>query len=303
MGLHDGPVTDLGIAAGGSAWNDKWDDVSLEAIARRQQHTTELLARLDAFSRTDLSPSDQLNYDLFRRGCQLDVEEAYFRWFLVPLTQREGIQTSDELADSLRFETIKDYEDWIGRCAHFDKYVDQTIALMREGIKARIVQPKVTMERVPGQIKKQIVSRAEESPFFKPFRKFPDSISQADREKLRNGAREAIEKIVLPAYRQFETFFSKEYLPACFDEVGVWQVPNGKELYGFLARRFTTTTLPPKDIHALGLAEVERIRGEMEAIMKKTAFAGTLPEFFEHLRNDPRFFFKQPETFSPLTVR
>jgi uncharacterized protein (DUF885 family) len=163
---------------------------------------------------------------------------------------------------------------------------------MREGIRARIVQPKVTMQRVPAQIEKQIVTKAEQSPFFKPFQKFPDSISSSDRERLVTNARQAIESIVVPGYRRFHEFFTKEYLPACFEDVGVWQVPNGKELYSFFARRFTTTKLAPRQIHDLGLAEVKRIRGEMETVMKKTGFTGTLPEFFEYLRTNPRFFFK-----------
>jgi uncharacterized protein (DUF885 family) len=277
---------------GDRRWNDQWGDASLEAIAKRQEHTRTLLIKLKEFDRAALPPAEQLNYDLFRRRCELDVEEAPYRWELVPLTQRDGIQTADELADALRFETRKDYEDWIARCNALGKLVDQTIALMRAGIQERIVQPKATMQRVPAQIEKQIVAKPELSPFFKPFQKFPEAIPTAERTAVLANARRAIETVVVPAYRRFHEFFTKEYLPACFDEVGVWQVPKGKDLYAFLARRFTTTDLTPRQIHDLGLAEVKRIRVEMEGVMKTTGFKGALPEFFEHLRTDPKFFFK-----------
>jgi uncharacterized protein (DUF885 family) len=277
---------------GDRRWNDQWGDASLEAIAKREEHARTLLVKLKEFDRTALPPPEQLNYDLFRRHCELDVEEAPYRWHLVPLTQRDGIQTADELGDALRFETRKDYEDWIGRCNALGKLVDQTIALMRAGIQERIVQPKATMQRVPAQIEKQIVAQPELSPFYKPFQHFPEAIPAADRAVLIANARRAIETAVVPAYRRFQEFFTKEYLPACFDEVGVWQVPKGKDLYAFFARRFTTTDLTPRQIHDLGLAEVKRIRAEMEALMKTTGFKGALPEFFQYLRTDPKFFFK-----------
>ncbi len=277
---------------GDRRWNDQWGDASLEAVEKRNEHARTLLIKLKEFDRTALPPPEQLNYDLFRRRCELDVEEAPYRWELVPLTQRDGIQTADELADALRFETRKDYEDWIGRCNALGKLIDQTIALMREGIRERIVQPKATMQRVPAQIEKQIVAKPELSPFFKPFQKLPEAIPTADRAALMANARRAIETVVIPGYHRFHEFFTKEYLPACFDEVGVWQVPKGKDLYAFLARRFTTTDMTPRQIHDLGLAEVKRIRAEMEAVMKTTGFKGALPEFFEHLRTDPKFFFK-----------
>jgi uncharacterized protein (DUF885 family) len=250
---------------------------------------------LKEFDRTALPPTEQLNYDLFRRRCEWDLEEAPYRWDLVPLTQRDGIQTADELADALRFETRKDYEDWIARCNALGKLIDQTIDLMRAGIKERIVQPKATMLRVPAQIEKQIVPKPELSSFFKPFQKFPDAISAPDRTVLVANARRAIETTVIPGFRRFHEFFTKEYLPACFDDVGVWQVPKGKDLYAFLARRFTTTDLTPRQIHELGMTEVKRIRAEMEGVMKSAGFKGTLAEFFEYLRTDPKFFFKTGE--------
>src|SRR5438046_2891703 len=118
---------------------------------------------------TYLTPTDQLNYDLFEKRCATAIEEHPYHWYLVPLNQREGVQTADELADALRFETVKDYEDWIARLRSFPAYLGQTIALMREGIRERIVQPKIVMQRVPVQIDKQIVDTPERSPFYNPF--------------------------------------------------------------------------------------------------------------------------------------
>jgi uncharacterized protein (DUF885 family) len=280
---------------GDRRWNDRWEDTSLEAIQRRHARALAVLDKLRKFDRRKLHPPDQLNYDLFKKEYETSVEENQFRWYLVPLNQREGIQTADELADALRFETVKDYEDWIARLRAFPHYLDQTAALMREGIRARMLLPKITMQRVPNQIDKQIVDAPEASPFFKPLKSFPDSVPEKDRARLTQAAKDAINSGVIPGYKGFKEFFVKEYLPASFDQVGAWQMRDGDRLYAFFVRKYTTTQLTPKEVHATGLAEVKRISTAMQAVMDKVGFQGTRQEFFTFLRTDPRFYFKSGE--------
>ncbi len=279
---------------GDRRWNDRWDDDSLEAIQKREAHTKETLERLQKIDRTNLSPADQLNYDLFQKDLEQDIAGFPFRRYLLPINQRGGIQTADEMADLLRFQTVKDYEDWLARLKAIPVSMDQQIALMREGMKAKIIWPKIVLERVPAQIDKQIVPDPEESPFFKPFKNFPADIPAAERDRLTKAAREAIDGAVIPAFEKLKPFFEQEYLPAAFPEVGVWQMPDGDAYYTYLARRYTTTDLTPQQIHEKGLSEVARIRGEMETIMQKLEFKGTLQEFFTKLRTDPQFFYKTP---------
>jgi uncharacterized protein (DUF885 family) len=280
---------------GDRRWNDRWSDESLGAYTRRYAHNREVLTDLKKINRTNLSAADQLNYDLFRKNYERAVEGYKFRQFLIPLNQRGGIQTQDELADSLRFETKKDYEDWIARMRSFPVLMDQTIALMREGIKERMVHPKVIMQRLPAQIDKQIVSDPTQSGFYKPFEHYSSEISAADQQQLSQEARQAIEQQVVPAYKKFKEFFVKEYLPACFDQVGIWQVPHGDELYAYDVRRYTTTDLTPDQVHEIGLKEVARIRAEMDRVMQQTGFKGTRQEFFKFLRTDPQFYYKSSD--------
>jgi len=280
---------------GDRRWNDRWDDDSLEAIQKREAHARDSLVRFNKIDRTNLSAADQLNFDLFQKNLEEQIAGFKFRLYLLPINQRGGIQTADELGDQLRFQTVKDYEDWIARLKALPVSMEQQIALMREGAKARIMWPKIVLERVPNQIDTQIVQNPEESPFFKPFKKFPDEVAAVDRERLMKGAREAIATDVIPAFQKLKAYFAGEYLPAAFDHVGVWQMPQGNELYSYLAHKFTTTDLTPQQIHEKGLSEVARIRGEMEKIMKQVGFSGTLQEFFAKLRTDPQFFYQTPE--------
>jgi uncharacterized protein (DUF885 family) len=116
---------------GDRRWNDRWGVRSLEAYRKREEHAPDALARLARIDRAQLSPADQLNYDLFKKDLETDIEEAKFRAYLMPITQRGGPQTLDELGERLRFETVKDYEDWVARLRSFPLLMEQDIALMR----------------------------------------------------------------------------------------------------------------------------------------------------------------------------
>ncbi len=280
---------------GDRRYNDQWEDSSLTAIEARQQHRLDALKKLHGIKRGELGAADQLNYDLAEKDLTLGIEADRFREYLAPLTQMNGPQTADDLATSLRFDTLKDYQDWLVRVQKFPAVLEQLTALMREGMRAHIVQPKVVMQRVPAQLAKQMVDDPEKSGFFRPFKKFPPVIGRAERANLTDSARKAVAEGIVPAFQKFKAFFETEYLPACYDSVGAWQHPAGASFYAFRARQSTTTNLSPQQIHEIGQREVQRIRTEMEAVRARAGFKGTLPEFFKFLRTDPKFFCKTPE--------
>ncbi len=281
-------------ALGDLRYNNRWEDLSVAAIQAAHEEDQRVIDQLRGIDFDALSPADQVNYRLFEREYELRVEAFRFRWWLVPLNQRGGIQDAGSLADSLTFARAGDYEAWLARMEAFPAYMDQTIALMRAGANEGIIHPRVIMERLPAQIDRQIVSDPEEQLFFKPFLEMPGDIPAAERESLQRRGRDAVSNLILPAYERFRDFFNGEYLPACLPEVGVWQVPQGDELYSFRCREFTTTDLTPEQIHQIGLDEVSRIRAEMEQIVRDVRFDGTFAEFLEHLRTDPQFYYDNP---------
>ena len=144
---------------GDRRWNDRWGDQSLDAIRKRQEHNKEALERLKKIDRAQLSPADQLNYDLFKKDLEEEIEGAKFQGYLMPINQMGGIQTTDELGDRLRFATLKDFEDWIARLKTFPTLMDQSIALMKEGARTHVMWPKIVLNRVPAQIDKQLVAK------------------------------------------------------------------------------------------------------------------------------------------------
>ena len=271
-------------------YNTKWSDQSLDAHRKRHHHYQHVLDELAQIDPQTLSQTDRINLRLFRRDYQQNVDGFKFGWYLVPLTARGGIQDQSSTADALPFEKVRDYEDWIARMEGIPELVDQTMILMEEGIARKIMPAKIVMERGPDQIARQVVDDPEKSLFYKPFREFPADISDAEKQRIRDEAKQVIASEIIPAYRKFQTFFNEQYLPASFDKPGAWQIPYGQEFYAHRAKMFTTTDLTPLQIHEIGLKEVARIRAEMEKIVKQVKFAGTFDEFLEHMRSDPKFY-------------
>jgi uncharacterized protein (DUF885 family) len=277
---------------GDRRWNDRWEDLSLDAILKRHNHHREVLAKLNKIDHGALTAADQLNYDLFKRNYERRVEDFQYRWYLLPLNQLDGVHTVNRLGDALRFETLKDYEDWIVRLRALPSRIDQTIALMRLGIKERIIHPKIALQRVPAQIDHQIVSDPKASPLYNPFTKFSSSITEADEARIVKAAQETIAATVVPAYRKLKDFIVSDYLPAAWEQVGIWQLPNGAAMYAHATRHNTTTDLTPAEIHEIGLKEVKRIRAEMQSVIDKLGFRSSFADFAKFLRSDPKFYFK-----------
>lgn len=282
-------------ALGDRRYDDRWDDMSLAAVARRQAHDKEVLERARRIDPKALPESERLSHELFVRRYALSVEAAPFHLDLLPIDHRGGIQTADELADELSWSDTKSFEDWNARLRAFPAYMKGVTELLREGVRLGVTHPKVVMARVPAQVMKQIVTDATASPFFAPYKHMPEKVPSAERARLTEEAKRAILSFVVPAFQELDRFLATTYLPACKDDVGAWTLPNGKALYAFAVRRHTTTNKTPEEIHALGLSEVARIRAEMERVKARSGFSGTLDEYFQFLRTDPRFFKKTGE--------
>jgi uncharacterized protein (DUF885 family) len=252
-------------------------------------------ARKPGVDRNALSPQDRLSYDVMAWQLEGAVERQKYNEWQRPLNQRGGVQNVESITEVLPFASSKDYRDWLKRMEAVPTLVEQTTVLMREGLKARNTPPKVLMRRIPAQIATQVVDDPAKSQFYKPFEKFPEAVPQAERSALQGQARKVIAERIVPAYRQFATFFNEEYLPGSRETIAAADLPDGKAYYDFLAAQFTTTSLTADQIHQIGLGEVARIRAEMEKIKAEVGFQGTLTQFFDYLRSDPKFFYKTPE--------
>ncbi len=280
---------------GDTRFDDRWTDQSLSAITTREAADAAALVALQSFNRSKLSKAAQLDYDTFAWLLERNIERQKFKEYLQPVTHQGGVQTADGISEVMPFANVADYRKWLARMQAVPSLIDQTMLLMREGLKAGSMPPRVLMQRVVAQIASQVVSDASQSPFYRPFLKFDASISLADRATLETQAQAIIKTKLVPAYQRFQTFFNNDYLPNARTTTAASDVPNGRAYYDFLARFYTTTDLSADQIHAIGLSEVARIREAMQAVKTQTGFKGTLPEFFTYLRTDPKFFHASPQ--------
>ena len=288
--LSDNPLAATYL--GDPRYNDRLPDISQAALAARQAADAKVLGDLSRIPRDALPPAEQLNYDLFRREYETRKAAVPFHAEYYSIEASGGPQSVNELAELVPFETIADYETWIRRMRAIPAYLDQYGDRLRRGAREKRTQPRAVMERVLEPLAKQVTDKPEDSPFFERFRTYPDSIPAADRVRLTAEARQVIAESVIPAYRRFQAVFRDEYLPATRGTVGLWDTPDGRAYYQFLARYHTTTALTPEEIHAIGLKEVARNRAEMQTVMDEVGFKGSLTDFFQHLRTDPRFYYE-----------
>lgn len=277
---------------GDSRFDDRWPDLSLKGLASRQSHREGVLRELTAISRDQLSPADRTNYDVFKYQTEMAAEAYKYQYHLIRTNTYDGVQNTEQIIDALQFKAVKDYENWLARLDAFPAFIDQNIALMREGISENVMLPWVIMKRVLEQLKGMAEQKPEENGFYRPFLKFPAGVSEADRRRLADAGLERVRIRVQPALKQLADFVEEDYGPVSYGKVGWWQTSSGQAGYAFLARYHTTTSMGPESIHTLGLKEVARIRTEMEQIKSQVGFSGTMEEFFTYLRTDPKFFYK-----------
>lgn len=285
---------------GDNRYNDRLaNSLSPEYLETSRALDRKYLAALLAIDNGDLNGQDLLSYEIFRLDRETSIAGERFPGELLPLNQSFSLANFFAVMGSGQsvqpFATVSDYENFLSRADDFIEYLDQAIINMRIGMERSVVQPRVVMEKVVPQLRAHIVDEVAMSVFYGPVANMPGDFSAEDRARLTAAYKDMIEDILVPAYRRVAEFIEQEYLPATRTTVGWDALPDGKAWYAFRVENSTTTKMSPDEIHELGLAEVARIRGEMEEVARQVGFDGTLAEFFEFLKTDPQFFFGSSE--------
>ena len=299
---------EMATSVGFPGQNRRWTDDSPQGIAERKHHLRESLATLKSVARDSLAEREQLNYDLYlellstaEEGLQYGDDPLPFRnvvpgnlW--MPMTQMGGVQQgAAETISTMPNRTVADYEDILARLAALPVVVQQEQALLQEGLQRGYSPPKLMLRDLPKQIADLTPADPLQSALLQPFTEFPAAISQFDRQRLTNRAKEIYTASVAPAFRSLHDYVAGTYIPACRETIAASALPNGAAAYAFHVRWQTTTNLTPQQIHELGLSEVKRIHGEMDRVISTAQFHGTFHEFTEFLRNDPRFYYDNTE--------
>ena len=242
---------------------------------------------LSAIDRRKVDAQDQVNYDLFRRDVDDDLAAQRFPRELLAITQLAGPQYLSSTLDIMPARTARDYQDIVARLDAVPQRLAQVEARLRRGVETGVVCPRVILRDVAAQLDAQTPEDPLQAPLLKAFAKLPEGVS----EEARTDAVRIYREKIVPAYRKLREYFVSAYLPHARETVALSALPEGVDWYLERVRRETTTSLTPHEIHQLGLSEVKRIRGEMEKVLARVGFKGTLADFATFLRTDARFYF------------
>ena len=277
-------------------YNDRLTNMSLASIQRRYKKNKSILSKLENLNREKLDAGDKLNYDLFQKNIKRNIAAHPFKDYLMPVDQMGGLQINfPNLVDITPFRNRGDFDNYLARLSLFPEYVDQIIALMREGLKENITPPKIVLQKVPDQISVQYQFDVKNSPFYEPFEKNIVSLQDSIRAHYQELAVLNIKDHVFTSYRKLFDFFVEEYLPRTRENISATSLPNGDKFYAFKVKYYTTTNKTPSEIHSIGLREVARIRSEMEKVIKDSGFIGSFKEFIAYLRTNPDFYYDSAE--------
>ncbi len=290
----------LATSLGDSRYNDQMPDTTSAAWrAESKVHLESQLKALKAFKREALDAKDKLSLAIMQRNLEEGLAGTRFPDWMQPLNQfgsTPGFLAQLGSGRSIQpFKTTKDYEDWMKRLGRAVPIFDGMIANMRTGMAKGVTQPRPVMEKVIPQLAALIKDEPEQTLFWSPFKSFPDAVPAADRERLSAQMRVLLKDQVIPAYKRLHAFVRDEYLAKSRTSTAWSELPDGKAWYAYRVAGSTTTSLSPDEIHEMGLKEVARILGEMDAVRRQVKFEGDLKAFFAHLQDDPRYYYTKPE--------
>ena len=284
--LRDDP--EFATTVGRHEYDDRWSDLSKVGRAQRRAHLQQTFDQLQKFGTQGLSEQDALSVRLLSYDLRTQLDALELDTYLLRVGQLYGSHTRVYLTiDRMPAFNAKDCENIIARLHAVPAYVDQNIAILDEAIARGITQPKIVADLVTDQLKAQVAQDAASIPLLEFLKKMPSSIPEVERARLRKQATDAFENDFRPAWRKYLDYMQTTYAAHVRPGIGIASLKDGKDDYAILIRRLTTTNMTPDEIHKIGLAEVDRIEGEMLAIARQTGFAGSVSELEVKLANDP----------------
>ncbi len=261
---------------------------------REAQFAREKLESLATIDKSKLTESEKISAELLKFRLKETVDVFEFNAFLNPLLSDAGFHVSlpYHVRELANYSQVRTY---LNKLNAIPRYVDQHLALLREGIYQGITQPKVIFKGYEATYEDQIVEDYRESYYFSPFKNLPPSLSETQRDSVMIAAEDAVKNKVIPQFRRIKRFFETEYLPNARSSIGVSEIPRGREYYQNRLDYYTTLNLTAEEVHQIGLDEVARINSEMKKIIADVGFEGDFEEFIHFLRTDEQFYAKSAE--------
>src|ERR1051326_5745128 len=274
---------------------DRLPKVDPATQEERLKYWQDVLHKLDAVPRAQLSPDEQINYDVYRPEIENFVANQKFRDYEMPANSDSAFWS--DLGETARrpFKTLTDYQNWIAQMRDIPRYFQEQIAEMRAGAARGFTPPRVTMQGRDQSIAIVATGKPEDTALYTPFKEPMPGVPPAEQAKLKAEAALVIHNSVQPAYAELLKFFHDEYVPHTRTTIAAYDLPDGKAYYRSKIAEFTTLDMAPEAIHKIGIEEVAKLHGQMLDVMRETGFKGDFPAFLQYLRSDPQFYAKTPQ--------
>ena len=284
--LRDEP--EFATTIGHHEYDDRWNDWSKAGREQRRAHMEQRLRQLGSFPVANLGAQDRLSAQLLAYDLRLKLDAFDPEDELLRVQQQNGLHNRVyTVFDRMPARTLHDYDNLLARLRAVPAYIDQNIALLDDAIARGMTQPRIVVDLVSAQLASQIAQDQNHTALLAAFRDFPTAIPQSGRARLRAQAADAYEKQFLPAWRKYRDYITGKYARVARAGAGISSIPNGRPDYNILVRLYTTTTNTPEEIHKLGLTEVNRIEGEMRAMLRQAGFQGSIADYERQLDTTP----------------
>lgn len=271
-------------------------DVGPQAQAAKLARWTDTERQLATIRIADLSATAKVDYAVYKGQIDALLAAQIYREYEKPLNSDTSFW--GDVAESARgrFHDEGDYRSYIAMLRALPHYFDQQIGNMRAGLQRGFTPPKVTLQgRDIGVAQVAEARSLADNPLYAPFASFPATIPAATQAALRRDGEAALAEAAVPAHAKLLAFLRTEYIPGARTTLAAYDLPDGKAYYQSKIREFVTLDMPPEAIHAIGVAEVAKIHGQMLDVLHQVKFDGDLPAFLHFLRTDPRFYPKTPQ--------
>ncbi|MBX9400456.1 DUF885 family protein [Lysobacter sp. BMK333-48F3] len=280
--------------------SDKLPKVDPASQAARERYWAQVMEELDAIDPAQLRGEDPVNYAVFRQQIQSLLANQRLRSWEMPFNSDSAFWTNLGFTARRPIRDAEGYRRYLGQLRDIPRYFDEQIGNMRTGLDRGYSVPRATLGGRDVSIKEVLDAKLEDNLFYTPFKQMPANLPAAEQARLRAEAARAIEESVLPAYRKLLAFMRDEYMTRARTTLAAEAMPDGEALYRAKIREYTTLDLEPAKIHEIGLAEVAKIRAQMDQTIAKTGFKGSFAQFLHHLRTDPKFY---PKSGDELLMR
>jgi uncharacterized protein (DUF885 family) len=276
------------------------DDMSEAAEDKQLEWKRQTVAQMkSSFDYQALTDDAKLSYDLWEYQYNQALASTNFRRNHYIFTQMQGVHTflPTLMMSFHKVDSLSDMVAFNSRLNELGRALDQLVERAKLGVEAGVRPPRFSYEIVIKQAGDVISgkpfddSQTDSSLWANAQEKVAallktDTIDQVKADELLAQANAALVSNLQPAYQNLIAFMQSDLANSSADAKGASTLPNGAAYYAERLANQTTTNISPEEVHQLGLSEVNRLRAEMEALMVKAGFDGSLQEYFAYIRDN-----------------